>query len=254
MPLLSKCSIFAAPLLLLSSAALASSSRIAGPLVIAQADSPAEPEAAAPAKPVRPRKVVKPKSVKPSPVAAAPAAAPAPAPAPAPEPSVAPAPAPTPAPPAQAAAAAPAPPPFVSQKLLEAGAGCTGHVDAIARSALAGTKSFVPEASWRTGETAKHMVGVMIGQSFGENAKIPHALTGIVAAPGAAGARCDAYTFQVMPSPLSCKEIQAAIQKNGKPVADLAGLPLLRDASGQVVLLPGATGSGCVVVGFHTEY
>ncbi len=142
----------------------------------------------------------------------------------------------------------------MSQKLLEAGAGCTGHVDAIARSALAGTKSFVPEASWRTGDTAKHMVGVMIGQSFGADAKVPHGLTGILAAPGPAGSRCDGYRFQVMPSPLACKDIEADLLKGGSVVADLAGFPLLQTAGGQIALMPTAGANGCVVVSFHTDY
>lgn len=236
-PFLSKCSNVAVPLLLTSGLA-AAPFHPADRVLVAQADAPQEAQDP-PVKQTRPRKVAKPKPVKP--VAAAPAPA-APAPTPIPVQS------PQPAPPA------PTRPAFVSQKLIEAGAGCTGHVDTIARGALAGTKTFVPEASWRAGDAAKHMVGVMIGQSFGDGAKVPHGITGIVAAPGQAGAPCDAYTFQVLPSPLSCKEIQTTIDKNGKPVGDLAGLPLLRDAAGQIVLLPGETGAGCIVVGFHTEY
>ncbi|MDX7951243.1 hypothetical protein P7D22_08640 [Lichenihabitans sp. Uapishka_5] len=142
----------------------------------------------------------------------------------------------------------------MSQKLIEAGAGCTGRVEAIAHESLVGTKVFVPVSGFNRNEPNKHMVSVVIGQSFGSDAKVSHGLTSIVAAPGPGGSRCEGYQFQVMPSPLACKDIQDDILKSGSAVADLAGFPLLRNATGQIALMPAAGGNGCVVVSFHSEY
>ncbi len=142
----------------------------------------------------------------------------------------------------------------MTQKLIEAGAGCTGRVEAIAHEALAGSKAFIPVSAFNKGEPNKHMVSMVVGQSFGPDAKVPHGLTGIVAAPGPGGGRCEGYRIQVMPSPLACKDIQADVLKNGAVVADLAGFPLLRNAGGQIALMPTPGGNGCVVVSFRTDY
>lgn len=171
--------------------------------------------------------------------------------------AVAPAPVVTPPPPPAAAAAVPPKPPqnvIVSQKLIEAGASCTGRVEAIARESLAGTKTLLPVSGFSRADPTKHMVSVVVGQSFGADAKVPHGLTGILAAPGPAGSRCDGYRFQVMPSPLACKDIEADLLKGGSVVADLAGFPLLQTAGGQIALMPTAGANGCVVVSFHTDY
>ncbi len=193
---------------------------------IAQAEPPASAPASAPARPrpPAPRHVEKPK--------AAPVAAPAPA-----------------AVPAQAANTA-----LVSQKLTEAGAACTGRIEDIARDALGGTKGLVPVSSWLPRDPKKHMASVIVGQDFGPEARVPHGLTGIVAAPTGQGDQCDGYTFQVMPSPLTCGEIQANFLKSGQPVADLAGFPLLRNARSQVALMPAVSGPGCIVVSVSLSY
>lgn len=205
----------------------------------ALAQDAAEPVPTAPRSgaPTHTKKAVPPKPVRPAAAAAAPASPPA-----------------TAAPPAPAAPAANPANAGVSQKLVEAGAGCTGRVDAIARDSLAGTKTLLPVSGFNRAEPGKHMVSVVIGQSFGPDAKVPYGLTGIVAAPGAGGSRCDGYRFQVMPSPLACKDIQADILKGGSVVADLAGFPLLQNASGQIALMPAAGGNGCVVVNVRTDY
>ena len=140
----------------------------------------------------------------------------------------------------------------VSAKLAEAGAGCKGRVDAIAATALQSTKAFSSESVWRIDDPAKHMVSVIVGQSFGADAKVPHGVTGIVAAPSPAGGRCDGYTFQVLPSSLSCDAIQSGVK--GGRAADLAGLPLIRAPGRQFILMPAPGSKGCVVVAFHTDY
>lgn len=150
--------------------------------------------------------------------------------------------------------ASPVAAPVVVQKLIEAHAGCTGRVEALAARSLIGTKAWVPVSTWRPQNPDKNMVSVVIAQNFGSDDNGPYGFTGIVAAPGPVGSPCQGYSFAVTPSPLSCAELQANILKTGVSVANNAELKLLRNAGGQIALIPTVGTKGCVLVNFHMEY
>ena len=56
----------------------------------------------------------------------------------------------------------------------EVGAGCTGRVEALAQESLGGSKAFLPVSGFKRTDPGKHMVSVVVGQSFGPDAKVPH--------------------------------------------------------------------------------
>lgn len=107
-------------------------------------------------------------------------------------------------------------------------------------------------SSWHKTAPDRRIVNVLVGQKFG-NANVPFGVTGIFAAPTGNGA-CDGYSLQVIPSPLSCADLQKSILAHGKPLANLAGLPLLLDAGGSQVTLMPTAGNGCVIVGQRAAY
>ena len=116
---------------------------------------------------------------------------------------------------------------------------------------MGGVKEFNVAAHWAGVSPDQRAVSVFIGQRFGVTS-VPFGATGVVAAPNGMGS-CDGVAVQIVPSPLSCTKLRAAISTRGKQIADLAGVPLMEDAGGQTMLVP--TGAdGCVLVGVKSVY
>lgn len=162
------------------------------------------------------------------------------------------APVPTQPNPDAAAEAKPAPATF-SGRLGEAGVKtCLAQFDDLGGKTMDGVTAFVPASNWNATAPEAHMASVLIGQKYGNSAKLPFGLTGIVGAPDGHG-KCDGVSFQILPSPASCESLQQNILQKGKLLGNLAGLPFLQDVNSQVVLIPTA-GPGCVLVAIRTEY
>lgn len=65
---------------------------------------------------------------------------------------------------------------------------------------------------------------------------------------GPVGGACEATTLQVMPTLRSCTAIQGDLMKNGKAVANLAGLALIQVPQDLSYLLLPTAGDGCTIV------
>ena len=59
---------------------------------------------------------------------------------------------------------------------------------------------------------------------------------------------------QVIPTCVSCKDVQVQILLQGKALSELAGIPLLQDQSNARVMLLPSAGNGCVIVGVNNFY
>jgi hypothetical protein len=106
-------------------------------------------------------------------------------------------------------------------------------------------------SSWFVAAPNERPVNVVIAQKFAA-ANVPYGATDIFASPEP-NAKCDAFSVQVVPSPLSCERLRQIISSHGRVVADLVGIPLLQDTNGQIMLVP--TGANaCVPIGLRMAY
>ena len=159
--------------------------------------------------------------------------------------------------PAKAAAADPAKaePEFqVLTQLRNAGVKtCLQTAQGLGAYTMNGVTEYAATSTWSPKQPDGHLVVSTIGQKFGNAAAAPMAISSVFSAPNAAG-KCDGAGVQVIPSSVSCQQIQAQILQKGKALADLAGIPMMQDQNnGRVMLMPSA-GNGCVIVGFNNLY
>lgn len=155
--------------------------------------------------------------------------------------------------PAPTSAAASPATPDLAVKLRENGAGtCAAQINAVAAETMGGVSQFNSASHWPTGASDRRLVGVSIGQKYPDGNNVPYAATNVLAAPNPQGG-CDAFAFQVLPSPLSCAKLRESLMANGRLLGDLAGIPLMQDAGGQSMLIP-APANTCVLIGIKTAY
>ena len=154
---------------------------------------------------------------------------------------------------ASQAAAAPAADYKFAKDLVTAGAkGCAPLVEAMSGSLMQGATEYATVSNWNKDAPDGRIVSAVTGQKFGQTPAVPHGLAGVFASPHSDG-KCDAVSVQVVPSPANCATLQEAIAKNGKSIGALAGVPLLSDGTGQVMLVP--TGANtCIIVGVKIAY
>jgi len=216
----------------------------------AEAPPAAAPAAAAPETKPAPKRQRKPS---PKPQAAAPAkASPQPQPAPAAAAPAAPAqPQPAPAAAAPAEPAPPRPPPSTAaepQPLVHASqAGVKSCLDGIARAAN-GTidTQHAAMSQWHTSAADSHLFESIISLAY-PNRVAPHAAVVLLAAPTQAQS-CDTSTVQIFPTARPCNAVLADLLKDGKVIADLAGMPVSQTPNGARQLLMPTAGNGCVMV------
>jgi hypothetical protein len=223
----------------------------AGDLLFAQAEDQNQPAEATPAAPpaatpeTKPAPKHPPKPA-PKPQAAAPAkTTPQPPPAPA-----AAAPGATPAT-APAEPAPPKPPPSTAaepQPLVHASqAGLKSCLDGIARAAN-GTidTQHAAMSQWFTGAADSHLFESIVSLAY-PNKIAPHAAAVLLAAP-TQGQSCDTSTVQIFPTARPCNAVLADLLKDGKVIADLAGMPVSQTPNGARQLLMPTAGNGCVMI------
>ena len=151
------------------------------------------------------------------------------------------------------AAAAPNGAPDFAVKLKQNGAGtCATQVNTLAAETMGSVGRYNTASRWPSTAGDKRIVAVSIGQKYADSNVVPYAATSIVAAPNPQGS-CDAFAFQVVPSPLSCAKLRESLIANGRQIGDLAGVPLMQDAGGQTMLIPTAADT-CVLVAVKTAY
>lgn len=137
-------------------------------------------------------------------------------------------------------------------RLQQAGATtCARRIDELAVATMQGTTATANVSSWFVAAPNERPVNVVIAQKFAA-ANVPYGATDIFASPEP-NAKCDAFSVQVVPSPLSCERLRQIISSHGRVVADLVGIPLLQDTNGQIMLVP--TGANaCVLIGLRMAY
>jgi hypothetical protein len=222
-----------------------------GELLFAQAEDQNQPAEAAPAAPPAAKPETKPApkhppKPAPKPQAAAPAKT-------TPQPSPAPAAGPPAATPAAAPAqpAPPQPPPSTAaepQPLVHASqAGVKSCLDGIARAAN-GTidTQHAAMSQWFTGAADSHLFQSIISLAY-PNKIAPHAAAVLLAAP-TEGQSCDTSTVQIFPTARPCNAVLADLLKDGKVIADLAGMPVSQTPNGARQLLMPTAGNGCVMI------
>jgi hypothetical protein len=128
---------------------------------------------------------------------------------------------------------------------------CARRVDELADASMQGTTAAADASSWFVAAPNQRAVNVVIAQKFAA-ASVPYGATDIFATP-APNAKCDALALQVIPSPLPCAQLRQAIASRGKMIAELVGLPLLQDSSGQIMLIP-TQANACVLIGMRIAY
>jgi hypothetical protein len=116
---------------------------------------------------------------------------------------------------------------------------------------MQGTTATATASSWFVAAPNERPVNVIIAQKFAA-ANVPYGATDIFASPEP-NAKCDAFVVQVVPSPLPCEKLRQTIVLRGKIIAELVGIPLLQDSSGQVMLVSTAANT-CVLIGLRMAY
>jgi hypothetical protein len=209
-------------------------------LLLAQADQNAEPPSPPTPAPKQDRKP-----------APKPKAAPTPAKTPSPEPA-----APTTAKSANAPATPPAeptpkPPPSAAaepQPVIHAtNAGVKACLDGLVRASNATINTqHTAMSQWFTGAADSHIFQSIVSLAYPTKI-VPHAAAILTAAPTASNG-CDTSAVEVFPTARPCNDVLADLLKNGKVVADLAGLLVTQNAAGGRQLLMPSAGNGCVLV------
>jgi hypothetical protein len=130
---------------------------------------------------------------------------------------------------------------------------CLDKVEELSGVSMQGVAEFGSAANWFAKAPDGRVVSSLIGQKYGAALNVPYGLTSVFAAPASDG-KCDGFALQVVPSPMSCGDLQRSIlEKNGKILGNLAGVPLLQDPNGQVALVATAA-NACVLIGLRIAY
>jgi hypothetical protein len=105
-------------------------------------------------------------------------------------------------------------------------------------------------SSWNPGAPNLHVFQSIVALAY-VSPTAPRSASIILATPAATG--CDSTAVQVYPTARPCPDIERDMLKTSRPLASLAGLPLLEKAGSHQLLLPTA-GNGCVIVATTVHY
>jgi hypothetical protein len=128
-------------------------------------------------------------------------------------------------------------------------AGIVTCLDGIARAATGTIEApHAAMSNWLTGAADQGPFSSIIAMTPANRAA-PNAAAFIHLSPTSVGG-CQGSTVQVVPTARSCGAMQADFSKDGRTVANLAGIPVILRASGERYLLLQAPG-GCVIVSIN---
>lgn len=130
---------------------------------------------------------------------------------------------------------------------------CVQTAQGLGGYTMGGVTEYAAATTWHVKEPDKRISIAMIAQKFGQSAQAPLGVSSVFSAPNADG-KCDGAGVQVIPTALACAAVQGQILLKGKPVADLAGIPMLQDGNNSRIMLIPSAGNGCVIVGFNNLY
>lgn len=131
---------------------------------------------------------------------------------------------------------------------------CLPRVEDLSRGSMQGVTEYDSAANWSSKAPDARILSSVIGLKYGNVPTVPYGFAGIFAAPAPDG-KCDGFAVHVVPSPLSCADLQRSIlERKGKILGNLAGVPLMQDVnSSQVALIPTAA-NACVLVDLRIAY
>ena len=142
----------------------------------------------------------------------------------------------------------------VDQQLQAAGVKtCLQTAGGLGRFQMAGVTEYAATSTWNKAAPDARMVSSVIGQRYGANTVSPVGLSGVISAPSADG-KCDGFGIQVIPTASACAAVEEEILTKGQMLASLAGVPMLRNAQNQRVMLLPSAGNGCMIVGMNNYY
>jgi hypothetical protein len=142
----------------------------------------------------------------------------------------------------------------VMQQLQAAGVKtCLQTADGLGRFQMSGVTEYAAASTWNKTDPDKRLVSAVIGQRFGASAVAPLGLSGVVTGPNAEG-KCDGVGIQVIPTASACSAVQADVLNKGELLGTLVGMPMMRNAQNQRVMLLPTAGNGCVIVGMNNYY
>lgn len=130
---------------------------------------------------------------------------------------------------------------------------CVQTAQGLGGYTMGGVTEYAAATTWHVKEPDRRISIAMIAQKFGQSAQAPLGVSSVFSAPNADG-KCDGAGVQVIPTALACAAVQGQILLKGKPVADLAGIPMLQDGNNSRIMLIPSAGNGCVIVGFNNLY
>jgi len=140
-------------------------------------------------------------------------------------------------------------------KQLQAGGAktCLPRVEDLSGGSMQGATEYGSASNWFSKAPDARILNSMIGLKYGNVPTVPYGFAGIFAAPSPEG-KCDGFAVHVVPSPLPCADLQRAIlERKGKILGNLAGVPLLQDSNSQVALVPTAA-NACVLIDLRIAY
>ena len=130
---------------------------------------------------------------------------------------------------------------------------CLQMAQAIGKATLVGTTEYAAASTWYSKQPDGRFSVSMIGQKFGKDGTASAGLSGVFSSPTTDG-KCDAAAIQIIPTGEPCTTAQAQILQKGRSLGDLAGVPILQNASNAQVMLIPAANNGCVLVALSTVY
>ena len=130
---------------------------------------------------------------------------------------------------------------------------CLQLAQAVGQATMVGTSEYAAASTWHSKQPDNRFSVSMIGQKFGKDATATSGISGVFSSPTVEG-KCDAAAIQIIPTSEPCSKAEAQIKEKGKPLGNLAGVPLLQNAANAQVMLMPAPNTGCVLVALSTVY
>ena len=133
------------------------------------------------------------------------------------------------------------------QHAREAGMGAA-CVDAVGRASAATVDApHAAVSTWFTDAADAHMFEAIVALT-GVDGRAVQGATVLSVGPTRGDDGCESTSVQVYPSARTCAAIRQDLLRDSRPLAELAGAPLLENQNGlRTLLLP--NGNGCVIVG-----
>ena len=130
---------------------------------------------------------------------------------------------------------------------------CLDMAGGLGRYEMAGVSEYASASTWNKTDPDHRLISAVIGQRYGQGANSTAGVAAVISAPGSEG-KCDGVGLQIIPTTATCSAVQAQVLAKGEMLGNLVGVPMMRNAQNQRVMLLPTAGEGCVVVGINNAY